>query len=591
MYSVSSKYKQDMKSPLQQFGVQGLIGLIPFTENNVLTGTLSVTNQCVDNDELLLGACYIGEFRATFINVPINRYRWAGQKITVRHKRCFPDGTYEIVPLGIYTITEAEWTAEGVSVVAYDNMSLLDKKATFDATSGHAYNILTGICIACGLELGMTQAQVEALPNGTREFGLFADNDIETFRDMIGWLAQALSSFVTIDRLGKVVLKSYNMAAVDTIDSDDRFQGASFSDYITRYSGISLVDLKNKTTRYYGLPDDNYLTMNLGANPFLQYGTNSFIEEECREILNNIAAVAYVPFHAMMLGDPAYDLGDVLIHENGVADGSKSYCIQRYVWTLNGGYDCEGVGKDPALANAKSKTDKQISGLLSNTEKNIIQYYFYTNSDEILIRDQETQRLLMIRFASLKETVVMFNAEVLLETYTDDTVGIVTYQINGGEDVQYHPTETWIDGQHIMHLMYHINIPGAELTRFVADLTALGGTIRIPANGVQAVVSGQGLAAIGSWDGYIDVEEEIAPIQLVTPSVYSNITDDVSTDIEIPCEPSGEDTVGVIQLNSMVVDDNMVEYAFVNKRMMSVYTHQQLQAFTHEDLNTGFIHG
>ena len=593
MYQVSNAYLADMKKPVQRFGIRGTIGSIPFTSDNILSGTMSVTNQCVDNDEIILGAAYIGEFRATFRNININRYEWMGKTITPIHIRYIPqlDGTSiaEEVPLGVFTIAEVTYSVDGVAVVAYDNMSRLDKAAAFNSTSGTAYGILTAICTECDLELGMTRAEVEALPNGTQLFGCYPENSIETYRDMIGWLAQALASVVLVDRSGKIILKSYRMSEVDTITASNRFESSTFSGYETRYSGISVVDIASKQTRYYGTDYDVYLTMNLGSNPFLQYGTRATKEAMARAILDSISAVAYVPFNVTMLGDPAYDLTDVLIQSGGIGDNDKAFCIQRFSWSLTNGYNAEGVGKDPDLANAKSKSDKQIQGLLNSTSQSLIQYYFYENAEELVINDTQTARLIDLRFSSLKATVVMFQAEILLETSVDDVTGRITYYTNGAEVTTYHPEEKWIDGKHVLHLMWHIRIGEAQLTRFVATITAGGGSITIPPRGVQAVVSGQGLAAIGDFDGFIDIEDKIGRLSFTSLQMRP-FTSNVTANLQIPERPSGAEIFGAFNLGGLTLQ-GFTDALFVNKDALSNYTHEQLTPYTYEDLANSFIYG
>lgn len=593
MYQVSNAYLADMKKPVQRFGIRGTIGSIPFTSDNILSGTTSLTNQCVDNDEIILGAAYIGEFRATFRNIAIQRYEWMGKTITPIHIRYIPqlDGTSiaEEVPLGVFTIAEVTYSVDGVAVVAYDNMSRLDKVAAFNSTSGTAYGILTSICTECNLELGMTRAEVEALPNGTQLFGCYPENSIETYRDMIGWLAQALASVVLVDRSGKIILKSYGMSEVDTITASNRFESSTFSGYETRYSGVSVVDIASKQTRYYGTDYDVYLTMNLGANPFLQYGTKATKEAMMRAILDSISAVAYVPFNVTMLGDPCYDLTDVLIQSGGIGDSDKAFCIQRFSWSLTNGYNAEGVGKDPDLANAKSKSDKQIQGLLNSTSQNLIQYYFYENAEELVINDTQTRRLIDLRFSSLKATVVMFQAEILLETSVDDVTGRITYYTNGAEVTTYHPEEKWIDGKHVLHLMWHIRIGEAQLTRFVATITAGGGSITIPPRGVQAVVSGQGLAAIGEFDGFIDVEESIPRLRF-TSMRLRGFSSSVSVAKQTPYRPTATANITGLKFTSMRLR-GFDESLFVDKDSMSAHTHAELSAYTYEDLANSFIYG
>lgn len=597
MYSVSNKYIQDMKEPVARFALSGTIGTESFTEANIVGGSFSITNQCVDNDEILLGAAYIGELQATFQNININRYEWVGKVITPIHTRIFPDGTSESVPLGVFTVAEAVWSAEGIAVRAYDNMSKLDKTADFSATTGTPYNILNNICQLSGVTLGMTQDEVEALPNGTEMIGLWADNDIETYRDMVYWLAQMLASIVLIDRQGRLYLKTYGMNPVDEVTEQNRFMDANFSDYESRYSGVSIVDMQSETTRYYGTEPDIYLTYNLGANPFMQYGTLLTRERMVRAVLNALASVAYVPFQVTMLGDPAYDLGDVLTLSGGLGDGSKHFVIQKYSYKLHNNYEAEGVGKNPDVANAKSKSDKQISALLNNTKQNEIQYYFYTNSERIVVGDGQTRNIIDVRFSSLKATVVMFHAEVLLEADTtvngieyNDLVGTVTYYINGDEVLTRHPIETWVDGEHILHLMYHINIGDAQLCRFVATLTANGGDITIPIDGIEAVISGQGLAAVGEWDGYLDLEDIVDELVISSMTIERDIEEEVSISQDVPYRLTLIDTVNDMTIQGMTLE-GFTEELVIDKRMMSSYTHQELSAYTHEDLHNGFIHG
>lgn len=596
MYSVSNKYKQDMKEPSARFRLRGTVGTESFTDENLAGGTLSITNQCVDNDEILLGAAYIGELQATFQDVDIDRYEWVGKTITPYHVRVFSDGTSEEVPLGVFTISEAVWSVDGVAVVAYDNMSKLDKAAEFNATSGTAYGILSNICSMCGLTLAMTQAQVEALPNGSELLSLWAENDIETYRDMISWLAQTLASIVLVDRLGRIYLKTYGMTPVDVIGAENRFIDATFSDFESRYSGVSVVDIQSKTTRYYGTEQDIYLTYNLGSNPFMQYGTQTTKERMARAILDSLAATAYVPFSVTMLGDPAYDLGDVITLSGGMGDSSKHFVIQRFGYNLHNNYTAEGVGKNPDVANARSKTDKQIQGILNNQNQNELQYYFYTNSDAIVIGDNQTRQIIDVRFASLKATVVIFHAEVLLEADTtvsgttyNDLVGTVTYFVNSTEVQERHPIETWVDGNHILHLLYHIRIGEAQLTRFVATLTANGGEITIPINGIEAVISGQGLATSGEWDGYIDASDTIGRISMGGMTVADNITDAAELDQMIPYEPTGSETLGRITLGGMTVKSFSTR-VIIDKKSLSNYRHEQLVGFTHEDMNAMFIY-
>ena len=91
------------------------------------------------------------------------------------------------------------------------------------------------------------------------------------------------------------MFRAYGDTVVDTIDSKHRFTGASFSDFETRYTGLSCVNIGDKTTSYYGMEVDDALTYNLGSNPFLQYGVDDAKEEMRRAILHSLQNICYVP--------------------------------------------------------------------------------------------------------------------------------------------------------------------------------------------------------------------------------------------------------------------------------------------------------
>ena len=99
MYAVSENYKTAMKQPVQRFRMTGTIGDHSFTDDNILAGSFSITNQCTGNDEISLGQVYIGELNATFMNLPISRYGWKGLEIKPVFGMKLSDGTSHWVSL------------------------------------------------------------------------------------------------------------------------------------------------------------------------------------------------------------------------------------------------------------------------------------------------------------------------------------------------------------------------------------------------------------------------------------------------------------------------------------------------------------
>ena len=378
MYAVSDKYKAAMKQPVQRFRMTGKAGRNSFTDKNILAGSFSITNQCSDESSVQIGQVYIGELNATFMNMDIPRYGWKGLEIAPVFSMMVEGGNYEDVPLGIFTIDSAKHTASGIVVKAYDNMSKLDKTCSTTSINGRAYDLMLTACTACGVSLGTTETEFSAMPNGTDELSLYSESDIETWRDFVSWVAMTIGANVYAGRDGKIYVRTYGQDVVDEIDEAHRFSGCEFSDFSTRYTGLSVVNIAGKTTSYYSIDPDDGLTYNIGSNPFLQYGIDEKKDSQRQNILQALSKIDYVPFKAEMIGNPAYDLMDVFRFTDGLGDKSKLFCMTKFTFNYNRLFTAEGVGQDPALSNARSKTDKNLQGLMSSNEnQEYIRYYDY----------------------------------------------------------------------------------------------------------------------------------------------------------------------------------------------------------------------
>ena len=535
MYNVSEAYKVAMKRPVQQGRVRGTLqsGLssYDFTENNIKKGTFGLTNQCSGNDNVEIGTVYTAELSMILIGMEIERYSLQKSVIIPRHELRTDNG-YEAIPLGVFNIKEADWTMEGADIKAYDNMIKLDKNCNFKTTQGRVYDFLTMAANACGIELAQEQADIEALPNGNKDLTFFVENDIETWRDVVSWCAQTTGTFAIMNREGKLQLCIYNQDPVDEIGADRRITGARFSDYTTRYTGMSCVNIAEKTITYYNVTPDDGLTYNLGSNPLLQTGFEDVITELRRNVLNALTIIDYVPMEVSMICPPVYDLGDVVIFKDGIADEDKLSCITKFDWKSGGAYKITGVGKNPALASARSKSDKDITGLMKSGEENKIQYYTFTNADDIDIRDGETATIINIRFQCTQPTVAIFHAEVLadIETTVDDitysdAVGHVVYWFNESPVADYEPKETWQDGKHTLHLLYYFNLQNTQINDFDVRLNMAGGSAFIKQMNIKAAIYGQNLYATDKFDGIIKIEEDFSGVEpTFIPSIVPSIS-------------------------------------------------------------------
>ena len=417
MYPVSEAFLQAVQGNTRKYYWTGKITTAggveyPFDQEDIVKGSGYITAQCSGNSEIELGAVYAAEMGISLF-LDIDRYTLEDAEVELSYHLRLASGAYETVPMGIFEVSEANRTVHVLELKAYDRMLRFDRAFNGFETIGTAYGMMALCGTACGVELAQTQAEIEALPNGSELLSIYPENDIETYRDVLYFTAQVLGGFFCINRAGKLEFRQYGETPVMEILQKHRFS-SSFSDFVTRYTAVSSTNLRTQTSEYYALEEDDGLTMNLGVNPLLQFGLEETRAELCRNILTALSAVNYVPFDSDTIGNPALDLGDVLTFSGGQADAQQITCVTSFTVKIGGRQSLKCVGKNPRLSQAKSKNDKNISGLLNQIEAGKIGIHTFTNASEYSIGETDV-RIISIEFASKEENHAQFFGQVVVD--------------------------------------------------------------------------------------------------------------------------------------------------------------------------------
>jgi hypothetical protein len=432
MYPVSEAFLSVVQENTRRYYWTGRIttktGVVhEFSEKEIVKGSGYISAQCCDSNEMELGTVYASEMGITLF-LDVDRYTLEDAKVYLFYHLELENGSWEEVPMGIFEVTEANRKIKCLDIKAYDYMLRFDETFNGFETVGNAYDFMELCSKACRVELAQTREEIEAMPNGAEVLSVYMENDIETYRDMLYYVGQVLGGFFCINRVGKLELRKYGSEPVMEIGSRHRFS-SSFSDFITRYTAVSSTNLKTEMAEYYALEPDDGLTMNLGTNPLLQFGVDETRKELCTNILNDLAVINYVPFDSETIGNPALDLGDVLKFSGGHADGDKLSAVMSMQIKIGGKQTLKGVGKNPRLARAKSKNDKNISGLLNQIEENKtagkIGIHTFTNASAFSISDTDT-KIISIEFATGEEVMAQFFGSVIVDVKADSVEKSVT---------------------------------------------------------------------------------------------------------------------------------------------------------------------
>ena len=417
MYPVSEAFLRAVQENTRRYYWTGKIttkggAVYPFGYEDIVKGSGYVSAQCCGSAEIELGTVYAAEMGVTLFS-QIDRYTLDGARVELSYHLRVADGSFEEVPMGIFEVSEANRTAHCLELKAYDYMLRFEKSFNGFESVGNAWAFLELCCKSCGVEMENTRAEIESMPNGREMLSIYPENDIGTYRDVLFFVGQVLGGFFCINRRGRLELRKYGAEPVAEVQGRHRFS-SSFSDFITRYTAVSSTNLRTQTAEYYALETDDGLTTNLGVNPLLQFGLEETRRQLCGNILADLSVVNYVPFDSSTIGNPALDLGDVLTFSGGQADGEQVTCITSFQCRIGGRQSLKCVGKNPRLAQAKSKNDKNISGLLNQIEAGKVGIHTFTNASAYTVAEDNV-RIISIEFAAKEETHVQFFGQAVVD--------------------------------------------------------------------------------------------------------------------------------------------------------------------------------
>ena len=526
MYTGSAEFQAANSQPIQKHKISGTIDGVPFGPENVLFGSVNISNQCSDSVDAQIGAVYIGTLNITFLpNVGIEPTTWQGREIVVNFSLLIEEQpeTWETFSLGVFTVADAERNMQGFEITAYDNMSKFDKSITWDyLPAGTLYSILSDICANCGVNLGMNQADCEALPNGDwPNIAMYPGSTVQTYRDILYWLSQMVAGFATCDRQGRLVLKSYKTilsqpGAVPVLPQDKRLAGASISDYVTNFRGVTLYSMKEETSKYYGPPVGTGIVYDLGENPFMQYGTAATIRDMTMEIVD---AIGYHlrPFDASIMCAPIFELGDRLKLSGGIAEGYNNTTVIHAIHYAHGrNTQLQCFGANPSIL-ASGTQDKTASTAGNSAKQQTTSYKRYANPNAVSIGSAQ-ELVTEITFTAEKNTDFDVWHEFLIETQLDPGSDSMTleavYYLDGAELVRK-PVETYTDSaRHILTLNYSESVAEGN-HMWQVYLEASGGTASIDTNNGIAVLKGQGLSNAEAWDGIIYLVDDVHYMDII----------------------------------------------------------------------------
>lgn len=247
-------------------------------------------------ESLTLGSAVSAKIELTIVRI---NQLFENTEIPVEIGLLLPSGTYEYVPLGIFTAEHPTSDQDSTTFTAYDRMmkttGLYVSKLKYPAK---AAAVLDEISAGCGVPIytsGLSNITINTQPVGY------------TYREMIGYIASLAGGFACVDRTGTIVIRWY-------ADSDYRLDYSRIMSFEKDESDYHLDMLTCNTDASNSLAAGNGTLGITFDNPFMT-------QDRLNAVYKKVKAFTYRGAKVKTLGDIRMDPWDVIT----VVEGDTEY--------------------------------------------------------------------------------------------------------------------------------------------------------------------------------------------------------------------------------------------------------------------------
>lgn len=558
MYPIDYDIEESFKADAPQYA-RLTFGDTVLTQDNITQGGLSINRYCSSSDKIEIGSTISAELTLVLNNIDgdLNDITFIGQSVFVEigvYDEIMEEITY--IPMGYFKVDGSPRKLTKINLSALDCMTNFDKAVdenviTFPYTVSE---LLQVICQVCDVELGIDP---DELLNADYEIPAFPEG-YTSYRQILSAICEITATCAFIDWQNKLVLKWFERTG-ERIELSDRYTSDIFEEPI-EITGFQIIDGENV-----------YVSGNIGY--VLGIDNNALIQTNHQEICDSIFEVldefTYTPFSATVAPMPhIYPLDMVSFIDKDETEIDT--IITDWTFKMNGNTALKGRGETSeqvGYGSSYNLTKQEISMVEELAKKAVDQMGFYEsrNNGVIRIGNNETRQVAYMKMASKKTTRVQIHIEVNLNAVDTDadeiTTALCTYYIDSDEVTAIHPAETYIDGNHVLHLMYILNMGANVINRFRLTMTARGGEIIIPAKGMWLYASGLNIIGDSVWDGDIDLFDD-APYIPIPMFTFASATEDVDIERKTGQEIPVSDNAVYIPISDFVfagvVDDVVV---------------------------------
>lgn len=595
MRNVSKAYKNAVTAKELHTRITGTIQtagrVYELTDRLIIPGSLSISRKAINRSSFEYGAAVTSELNLSIL-MDTDRYSMYGAIIVLWLHTRLTDDTEETMKLGTWNVSECTKTKKIIQFKCYDNMLLFDE-AVMDDTTGSVYELLTFTCEKCGAELAQTEAEIQALVNGTMQLRVQED-DISTYRDLICYIGMVTCTFARINEDGKLVMQPFGKKPEGELIKR-QVLASKISDFKSSNMGVTARFIADSNYAPYAVTDETLtgLILDMGDIPIVR-GLPETKYQVLTNILNDLKSIIYTPVELSITGNPAIEPGDMITVKNAnLTEDDIVTLITSTTWTYHGQMKLVSAGSNPRLATVKDKNQKQIESMETAISDKSVVLLSYTNSKDYIIR-QTLVEIAEISYTTYENSKPIFLMTVQFELDLD---GIVEFSLFNGLVAIPHAVYKgyYQAGEHFVTIFYPdsseenerrnlrvlarayrnensiIRKQTAELktlqnaieaVKTTADLSKLTyvtaepdttePTLTIGAQEIKAILYAQGISTKAEWDGDLEFTDYI-PLVLLTGTGIQPFHERTGTWQDVPVPPALSERLALISLTSVTV--------------------------------------
>lgn len=531
---------------------------LEYTNDELVSQSLELKESLCEGDIEFVG-CIASQFSITIRNLT-DDVKGARVNVYISTRNT------EEMPLFKGYVYEVELAAEKrhKKIKAYDVLYNLSQTDVALWYAGLSFPItLKDLRDSLFTELGITQETTTLLNDNISIVRRFNPTTLCAL-DVVKSLCQINGVFGKINRSGNFEYVNPSSGGTQVIPY---YKSAKYQEFTVKPADKVVVTFDDVSGEYGG-GTNVYTVQN---NMFASGLDEQTLQTIAQNIYNNVYEFAYRPLKSDVNGLPFIECLDKVTMDVADLESSEMRTLtftvlsrtMKGILSLRDNYIAEGDEYQHLFTSdigAKlEELRRQIEIIRDDMDNLKFAYYLFTNDQDIDIADEERKEIIDIYFSAKDKSVVTFNCEILLDVETTvddddyyDAVGKITYYLDSLEIWGCHPTETWQDGKHILHLYYYIIIQTPGTKRFQAFMEMSGGSVHINTANLKGAIYGQNLAGTDEWNGIIQVDERVSAFNLEETG-FASVEDSVTLWFPQLISIGNTDNVSAFNLNEVSI--------------------------------------